>query len=357
MMRIRYKTVKQTVNNLFIKLSINTYPIDILKVCSSISNCRVIPYSKHMERHDLTIDEIMDHFGSDEGCTFYSFNKKRYLIFYNDLNIRYKTPRRRRWTIAHELGHVFLSHHTISNKTILFRNKLTDEEYEWMEAEANRFASLLLANPIILHKLNIKDNADIMQICQLSEEASRYRYQDYLKWKKYKYHNKQDLIVLLQFHDFIYKKKCLNCNYGFVSKDATYCPICGQKLIWGDGKMKYKEGVQLDNEGKALICPNCSNEDIDKFDIYCKICGIYLYQRCDGLTNYDINGDEYYIEEPCEIKLDSNARYCTQCGGKTTFYKSGCLSDWTDEKKQIKYDQHKDEAAASIDIDNEDIPF
>jgi len=45
----------------------------------------------------------------------------------------------------------------MTNKVKIFRNSLTDEEYDYLEAEANCFASLLLANPLILHKL--KENA------------------------------------------------------------------------------------------------------------------------------------------------------------------------------------------------------
>lgn len=81
--------------------------------------------------------------------------KDKYLVFFNDLNINYKSPVRRRWTIAHELGHVILNHLTLTNKVRIFRSDLIDDEYKWMEIEANRFASLLLANPLILHKINI----------------------------------------------------------------------------------------------------------------------------------------------------------------------------------------------------------
>lgn len=355
--KIRYKFIKQIVSNLFISLGINSYPVDILDVCSHIENCKVVPYSEHMKKYNLTENEIIECFGSDEGCTLFNFDKKRYLIFYNDLNIHYKVAGRKRWTLAHELGHVLLNHHAINNRTAIFKNNLTDDEYKWMEAEANRFASLLLANPIILYKLNIKNNFDIMKICNLTEEASIYRYSDYLKWQNHKYINRDDLAIILQFNNFINKKYCINCGYGFVSDDAVYCPICGQKLKWGDGKMKYKDEIKIDENGKALACPRCGNEDIGEEDIYCKICGGYLYQECSGIIDYDINGKEYHVKEGCQVKLDSNARYCTQCGEKTTFYKLGYLKSWEEEKQEIESESCENEAATTINFDNWEAPF
>ncbi len=340
MTKIRYKTIKNTVNNLFLSLSISSYPINIMEIFSYFDNCRVISYKTHMKKYGLSKTETIRHLGSDEGCIIYDNIKKRYLIFYNNLNINYKSPARIRWTLAHELGHVLLKHHLLTNKTKLFRGNLSKEEYSWLEAEANRFASLLLANPIILHQLKIKNPLQIMDVCKVSKEASQYRYEAYLSWKKSKYTNSQDKAVLLQFYNFIHQKKCTTCNHSFISEDAIYCPICGgNTLEWGGTNMKYKDDIPTNEDGQALICPRCGNEEIKKQDLYCKICGGYIIQKCSGIS-YGEHGEEYYTE-PCRIILESNARHCTQCGCLSTFYENDYLENWQKEKKELEINELK----------------
>lgn len=353
-MNIRYKFIKDKVNEIFINLNINSYPIDILNVISNFNNCRAISYSKHMAKYNLSENEVIHHFGSDEGCTIYNPKKQRYLIFYNDLVAYYKAPVRRRWTLAHELGHILLNHLTISNNTKIFRNNLSDEEYEWMEIEANRFASLLLANPIILYKLKIKSTNDIMKICKLSEEASNYRFSDYLKWTKNKLANKYDLMIIDQFYNFIYKKQCLYCGNGFISKDAKYCPICGHnELIRSDGKMIYNDGFELDENGRAKVCPRCHNEQISKDGDHCKICGAYLINKCSQDEGYN-NGYGEWVE-PCGKIADGNARFCIYCGSETTFHSQGLLKDW--DKAKLEIERAEQEATSTEEDIPDDIPF
>ncbi len=213
--KIRYNYIKNVVNKLFIKFKICSYPVDMANIFSKFKNCKVVPYSYYEKKYNLSENEVIEYFGSDEGCTVYNSEKNRYLVFYNDSNFHHKSHHRIRWTIAHELGHILLGHLIISDNVKIFDNNLADEEYDWLEAEANRFASLLLANPIILYKLGIRDNNDIANICELSDIASNYRFNDYLKWSKHKYINKYDKIIINQFHDFIYKKQCLEMQTDF----------------------------------------------------------------------------------------------------------------------------------------------
>lgn len=358
MMKIRYNFIKNTVNSLFINLKIVSYPIDILAIFKKIKNCRVVPYSKHMEKYNLNEEEVFEYFGSDEGCTIYDAKKERYLVFYNDLSVYYKIPARRRWTLAHELGHILLNHLTMTNKAKIFRNNLTDEDYGWIEAEANRFASLLLANPIILYKLNIKSATDLIKICKLSLEAAQYRFNDYLKWVKNNHSNRYDLMIVGQFHDFIYRKHCLKCGHDFVSENAKYCPICGnKKLLWGDGNMKY-DGFELDENGRALTCPNCENIQMEIDGVYCKICGTYLINKCtneNGIWEENDYGDMVQTKQKCGLTASGNARYCEYCGEPTTFYKQGLLKDWQEVKPEIE--KALEEAASVILSHDGDIPF
>lgn len=353
MTKIRYKHIQSIANNVFISCKLNSYPIDLFLLFKHFKNCRVVSYSAHMKKFNLTEKETISHFGSDEGCTIYNPLKDRYIIFYNDLDTYFKVPERVRWTLAHELGHVLLEHNKISDKTKIFRSTLSDDEYSWMEAEANRFASLLLANPIILDKLNISSEADIKKYCNLSLEASKYRYENLLKWKKKKYTTKYDLIILKQFKRFINRNTCSLCNYSFYIKHANFCPICGNYEFNKEESNVIYSGIYVNENNKALTCPNCENEQIIKEGDYCKICGSYLINRCSNINGYDsVDG----LVIPCGRAADGNARYCHYCGEKTTFYNSGFLKDWEKEKRDNEVSEALEKLIDS-NHDDDSMPF
>jgi len=349
--RIRNRFIKETVNNLFIHFKIICYPIDILDIFmkykkEKIKICKVIPYSKHMRKYNLTTDEVINLCGSEEGCTDYHPIKKRYLVYYNDLPEYHKTHGRIRWTLAHELGHILLNHHNSTERTKLFRNELSNGEYDWMEEEANHFASLLLANAIILDKLDIKNKFDILEICDLTKEASGYRFQGYLSWRKYKYINYADKKILKQFEPFIYNAThsyhCSDCQIVFVAENANYCPICGNKPekmrlhIRSDFDMIYP-GFEVDEKSQLIQCPWCGNEEIDDKAEYCKVCCKPVINKC---TNFN-----------CDELAVGNARYCILCGAKTTFYEYGLLKDWQEVISE------ENVAATNLFDDKPDVPF
>ena len=105
--------------------------------------------------------------------------------------------------------------------------------------------------------------------------------------------------------------------------------------------MKYN-GYELDEEGRARICPICENEEING-GTYCKICGIQLINKCTKQI-YDRNGD---LEFECAKIAEGNARFCIHCGGETTFYVNKLLKPWDEEIR-------KSEVAVTLE---RDIPF
>lgn len=88
---------------------------------------------------------------------------KLYIVYADE-----QSPQRCRFTIAHELGHIFLGH--------LFKENgngfaTTDDA----EHSANVFARDLLAPACVLHELHITNAAAIANLSNISLEAATYR--------------------------------------------------------------------------------------------------------------------------------------------------------------------------------------
>lgn len=321
---IRYNFVKSIVAQTIKNNNISSYPIEIFDIFKNIPNCKVVSYSIHMKKFNLTEDEVISHFGSEEGCTIYNATKNKYLVFYNDLNNYYKSPQRIRWTLTHELGHILLGHLNEIDSIKIFRNSLLKEQYDNLESEANNFAALFLANPVILNEIDIKSYEDIETICKLSVEASKYRYKHYLRWCQTKKVNKYDKIILHCFKNFINKRVCCTCNNMIFNRNANFCPICGDnKLYWGNDNMIYSS-IDVNNISKAIICPICGNEKTEIEGEYCQICGTNIVNKC---TN-----------EECNELLDGDSRFCPKCGSTSVFLKENILTTWDGKKFEVEDD-------------------
>ncbi|OPJ56104.1 ImmA/IrrE family metallo-endopeptidase [Clostridium chromiireducens] len=196
---IRYSLIKKIVNDIYVKLNITRFPINITEIISSFDNIRIVSYHQLMLKKNLTKEETFEFLSSEEGCTDYYKQKNKYIIYYNDID--YKSEERVRWTLAHELGHILCGHYC--QKTKIFCEDLTEAEYKFKEAEANYFTGLLLSNPVILNKLNIKSSYDIEVYCALSSEAARYRYDNYKKWCKNKFITSSDRYIVRNFETYL----------------------------------------------------------------------------------------------------------------------------------------------------------
>jgi hypothetical protein len=100
-------------------------------------------------------------------------------------------------------------------------------------------------------------------------------------------------------------------------------------FLKGAGYMIY-DSFKLDQNGKALVCPRCTNEGINPLSPICKICGTNLINACAGIYEYD-DGNRTLVTPSCNSIAEGNQRYCYHCGGITTFYRDGLLEDWNDE--------------------------
>lgn len=196
---IRYAHIKRIVNDIYIKLNITEFPIDIFQIISSFDNIKIVSYHQFMTDYNLTKEETFEILTSDEGCTDYHKAKDRYIIYYNDLD--YKSEERIKWTLTHELGHILCGHYCENTK--IFSEDLSETEYKFKESEANHFTGLLLSNPIILNKLNVRSPYDIEIYCALSAQAAKYRFDNYKKWCKHKIMNSSDRYILRNFQKYL----------------------------------------------------------------------------------------------------------------------------------------------------------
>lgn len=289
---------------------------------------RLVPYSTFMKDTGLTYKETIKYFDTEDACADYETNTKTNVIFFNDIDKSRLENNRVRWSIAHELGHIVLGHH-FNKRTRLFRNSLSNKEYNQFEEEADMFASYILVPYIILSYQNIKNKHDISNICKISPTAARYRYNDFIIWLRRKRIEEYDKEIFRLYNASVVNQKsifCLICGSITGYNGIGYCYMCGSnKLVYKKvGNNMIYNGIELDKNKRVLVCPICNNEQIGVNDGFCKICGTRLYNFC---INYNSEGLDY-----CNLgkKLDGNARFCPYCGNKTYFLEKNILSPWKD---------------------------
>lgn len=190
---IRYKLIHQIVNDIYINSNITQFPVDILSIIESFSTITVVSYTTYAKNHNLTKEELLDCFTSDDGFSVLSKSKDKYIIFFNDFIDHSK--QRMRWTIAHELGHILCKHHLFNN------DKFSDEEiYSFKERESNHFASMILAHSVVLNELNLTSSKEIEFFCDLSSAAAKFRFDNHKRY--YRYSTSSDRYIVRNFKEY-----------------------------------------------------------------------------------------------------------------------------------------------------------
>lgn len=155
-----YKKSRDAVWQILIKNKISSLPISVEKICKS-EHVRLFTY-----REGTKIIEQLSLESHTKGNDAFSFSQ---IIFYDDQT----SLARQRFSIAHELGHIIL--HQPTYPTVLNREISPNDDP--MEAEANVFASQLLAPMCVIHFLNVNTPQEIAELCQISRTAAEIRYQ------------------------------------------------------------------------------------------------------------------------------------------------------------------------------------
>lgn len=349
----RYRYVHQRVKDFVQEMKINSLPVDPIKLIE-INKWTLRTFQFYAQKHGVSLKDVIEAYGTEDAFTVYC--NGNYSIAYND---RIRSIGRIRFSLMHEIGHIYLRHLEEFNKTILSRGGLTKQEYKALESEADTFAAEVLAPYEVMLALEWSNYKIIQKMCGLSVQAAQIRASQIFNLRLNGALWDYDSPIIKYFYNFIFKRYCTSCSYYFVSNSAKYCPICGNKLKWGEGTMIYDDGYILDENGKAKICPRCENEEPELGD-YCSICGAYLINECTDVIGIDFNGNEFIEKQGCHSIASGNARYCTICGNPTTFYRAGFLLPWEEAKEMIElsdgFDTTASEEAAAAEDDNE-VPF
>lgn len=300
---------------LLAKLRVKKFPLDIIAIINEYENVSVLSYSELSKASNMNFSNMVHFLGSNKGACVKKLHNFTFVIFYNDT----KGEGFSRFTIAHELGHIILNHH--SKYDLLSMNKKS-ATYKRLEKEADCFARNLLS-PVFaaFDKTGCMKSSKLEKQFLISEKAAETRYSLYETDRSnyldigYKLEDERIKCVLLTDN----RKRCTNCGSYENLKSYNHCIICGEKTY----KIKpYKVELRMKYEGiDESKCPKCNNEDIIySLHNFCFICGTRLQNQCDN----------------CEIDLDSSARYCYNCGEQSTFFSKRFLKPYDYKEIEIK---------------------
>ena len=189
-----YKKARDLSWEILLKADITSLPVDLSKVLKAV-DVKAILYCDAF--FDADSPKLR---GSDGFVTKIGGKKAIYL------NERKGTTQRRRFTMAHEIGHIVLDHPI---NPIIYRNSEVDENQSPTEIQANIFARDLLMPAGVLAALHVTTVDEIMQICNVSYTSAQIRLErltELYKRNKFGAHPLERQVIS-RFKDFISSKK------------------------------------------------------------------------------------------------------------------------------------------------------
>lgn len=184
---IRYKFIEQIVLKLYRDFCIQNFPVTISKLTEifySLNNCKIMTYKKFMKVNSCSFEDVVLICESASGCTHYDKTNNKYLVIYNDFPNNNNVEGRILWTLAHELGHVTEGHLPQISQTQIANNGFNNLTNQNLETEADYFAATLLSPFPLFDTLNINSPIDIQKKFGLSNQASIFRWKQFLTWKQ-----------------------------------------------------------------------------------------------------------------------------------------------------------------------------
>ena len=183
----KYKNARNASWQCLIDFNINKLPVMVTDIITKSGTIKLLKNSD--------VDVLADGESGKTVCENGCFN-----IIYRDT----ESSKRSRFTIAHELGHIFLGHLLIN--TPQYRTfKIQDDT----ESQANVFARDLLAPACVLHELQALSPTDISRLCNISLDSATFRAERMkeLELRNAWYLHPLEREVRQQFDEFIKKKK------------------------------------------------------------------------------------------------------------------------------------------------------
>lgn len=149
-----YKNIRNAAWQVLIDFSVCELPVSV----SRIAKMADIQIKRDSDVHMLEPNEF--------GRSFLVGNQ--WYIVYDDT----KKPEMSRFTIAHELGHIFLGHGLKDGK---HHSRTFDTDKPIIETEADMLAARILSPACVLWALDLHTAEEISKICSISETAAKYR--------------------------------------------------------------------------------------------------------------------------------------------------------------------------------------
>ena len=297
---------------------ITQVPLQLEQIIDALSNeIALMTYTRFMEINHLDYAAVVRFMDSDLGACAYNPESAQYVIFYNDT----LSEAWCRFTIAHELGHIFLEHHLFAGTDVLSRTFIPKTQYKEYENEANAFArNLLSPAPLATRIVNGRQYdavPDVEKAFFITSKAAEARI-DFLK-RDLSYCTVEIIQRLLQIRIMEYLASCVRCGYA-LPETVEFCPSCG-----GTGRKRQfyfkhlPEPIHVDPLHSVLICPRCGNTDLSLGARFCRICGAPAINICHGHQNGRFSGQRHFNPH--------YAQFCLICGAKTVFQTHNVLRE------------------------------
>lgn len=327
---------------------IDSFPVSLKQILKHYG-IRLMCYEDYCRCNEIDMRACFNLFGKD-GATIE--NNGKYLIVYN----KNQRPKDRiRFTLAHELGHIFHHHHQELGVGILQRLWVEKSLYDVMEDEANCFARNLLC-PAISVQVVLRDHGFVYSEYDIEQNRNVW-------WKvsnaeclpglpknltdsflvrqsfmvtdaaaKTRCHFLQEDLrntamdgagQILNRMKFTAQWRCRKCG-AIRTAGKDYCYHCGSKnrfaLIVGESPSPPIVFLRYTGQ-RFSSCPVCGNFDIPYDANYCPICGNAVTNPCmpGRVRNHDI-GHLLTLAEGGSVHLNPpGSRYCLTCGSPTVY--------------------------------------
>jgi len=142
-------------------------PIDPLSIIKN-KNIRLLTFDQFSKLSGHSLADIIHEYDPD-GFTAFDRHTDQFMICYNN-NVH---ERRQRWTLMHELSHIYLNH--INSKQPVLKRSSAEKSH--LDILADNLTARLLCPTVILHMCCVSSAEEIEELCQISKQAAQIRWE------------------------------------------------------------------------------------------------------------------------------------------------------------------------------------